>query len=267
FRSLSFEPTPLDQRDPATETLVVDLDDSQQRAVDHIVAGESLVVSAPPGTGQTQTAVGAAVGLAQEGKRVLVVAENTSTLSKFSARLAEIQLDPLLLSVQADTASKDVTEQLVRSLLSAERAKEPAVRRIHETLRDVRGQLLEHGRSLHEVRERWQCSPIQAMNELVTLMNVEPAPATTVRLKRSVLDATVDREQVAEQLRYAAELGAFEQTATQSPWYGARLRNVHEAEAALELAQQVHDQLSDVAPRFEAATTHAQLTMGTTITE
>src|SRR5699024_6302800 len=69
-----------------TETLVVDLDDSQQRAVDHIVAGESLVVSAPPGTGQTQTAVGAAVGLAQEGKRVLVVAENTSTLSEFSNR-------------------------------------------------------------------------------------------------------------------------------------------------------------------------------------
>ena len=264
---LSFEPTPLDQRDPATETLVIDLDASQQRAVDHIVGGDSLVVSAPPGTGQTQTAVGAAVGLAQEGKRVLVVAENTSTLSEFSNRLAEIQLDPLLLSVQADTDSKDVTDQLVRSLLSAERAKEPAVRRIHETLRDVRRQLLEHGRSLHEVRERWQCSPIQAMNELATLMNADPAPATAVRLKRSVLDATVDREQVAEQLRYAAELGAFEQTATQSPWYGARLRNVHEAEAALELAQQVHDQLSDVAPRFEAATTHAQLTMGTTITE
>src|SRR5699024_1202350 len=119
----------------------------------------------------------------------------------------------------------------------------------------------------HEVRERWQCSPIQAMNELVTLMNADPAPATAVRLKRSVLDATVDREQVAEQLRYAAELGAFEQSATQSPWYGARLRNVHEAEAAFELAQQVNDQLSEVAPRFEAATTHAQLTMGTTITE
>src|SRR5699024_10205192 len=37
---LSLEPTPLDQRDPATETLVLDLDASQQRAVDHIVAGE-----------------------------------------------------------------------------------------------------------------------------------------------------------------------------------------------------------------------------------
>src|SRR5699024_9990516 len=157
--------------------------------------------------------------------------------------------------------------QLVRSVLAAEHAKEPTVRRIHDTLRDVRRQLLQHRRSLHEVRGRWQCSPIQAMNELVTLMNADPAPATAVRLKRSVQDATVDREQVAEQLRYAAELGAFEQSATQSPWYGARLRNVHEAEAAFELAQQVNDQLSAVAPRFEAATTHAQLTMGTTITE
>lgn len=264
---LQFEPTPLDQRDPADEVVVVDLDESQQRAVDHIVAGESLVVSAPPGTGQTQTAVAAAAGLAQAGKRVLVVAENTATLSEFSSRLAGAQLDPLVFGVQADTGPNEVTEQLVRSLLSAERAKEPAIRRIHETLRDARRQLLEHGQSLHEVRERWQCSPVQAMNELVTLMNAEPAPATSVRLKRSVLDATVDREQVAEQLRYAAELGAFEPSSTESPWYGARLRNVHEAEAALELAQQVNDHLSEVAPRFEAATTHAQLTMGANVTE
>src|SRR5699024_12275310 len=129
-------------------------------------------------------------------------------------RLPETQLDPLRATAQPDTLPKEVTDQFARSLPSAERAKEPAVRRIHETLRDVRRQLLEHRRSLHEVRERWQCSPIQAMNELVTLMNADPAPATAVRLKRSVLDATVDREQVAEQLRYAAELGAFEQSAT-----------------------------------------------------
>src|SRR5699024_3895630 len=103
------------------------------RAVDHIVAGDSLVVSAPPGTGQTQTAVAAATGLAKAGKRVLVIAENTSTLTEFSNRLSGLQLDPLVFRVQADTGSQDVTEQLVRSLLSAERAKEPAVRRIHET--------------------------------------------------------------------------------------------------------------------------------------
>lgn len=264
---LTHEPEPLDERDPHDEVLVVDLDRSQQTAVDHIVAGESLVVSAPPGTGQTQTAVAAAVGLAAKGKRVLVIAENTSTLTEFSNRLAGIQLDPLVLSVQADTGPKEVTQQLIRSLLSAERAKEPAVRRIHETLRDVRQQLVDHTHSLHEVRERWQCSPIQAMNELVTLMNADPAPATSVRLKRSVLDATVDRQEVAEQLRYAAELGAFDKSSTESPWYGARLRNVHEAEAALELAEQVHRDLSDVAPRLEAATAHAQLTIGNNVTE
>lgn len=141
------------------------------------------------------------------------------------------------------------------------------MRRIHQTLRDVRSQLVDHTNSLHEVRERWQCSPIQAMNELVTLMNADPAPATSVRLKRSVLDGTVDRKEVAEQLRYAAELGAFDKSSTESPWYGARLRNVHEAEAALDLAQQVHDDLGDVAPRLESATSHAQLTMGSSVAE
>ena len=45
------------------------------------------------------------------------------------------------------------------------------------------------------------------------------------------------------------------------------MRNVHEAEAALELAQQVHDDLGDVAPRLESATSHAQLTMGSSIEE
>ena len=263
---LTHQPVPLDERDPADETLVVDLDRSQQTAVDHIVAGESLVVSAPPGTGQTQTAVAAAVGLAAKGKRVLVMAENTSTLTEFANRLASIQLDPLVLSVQADTGPIEVTEQLIRSLLSAERAKEPAVRRIHDTLREVRQQLVDHTDSLHEVRERWQCSPIQAMNELVNLMNADPAPATSVRLKRSVLDATVDRQEVAEQLRYAAQLGAFDASATESPWYGARLRNVHEAEAALELAEQVHHDLSEVAPRLESATAHAQLSVGNNVT-
>src|SRR5690625_1507237 len=265
--ALTHEPVPLDERDPADELLVVDQDRPQRSAVDHILAGESLVVSPPPGTGQTQTAVAAAVGLADQGKRVLVIAENTSTLTEFHNRLAEIQLSPLVLSVQADTGPKEVTEQLIRSLLSAERAKEPAVRRIQETLRDVRRRLMAHTHSLHEVRERWQCSPIQAMNELVRLMNHDPAPATSVRLKRSVLDATVDRQEVAEQLRYAAELGAFDQSATESPWYGARLRNVHEAEAALELAEQVHRDLTEVAPRLESATAHAQLTIGNNVTE
>src|SRR5690625_7563878 len=96
--------------------LCVELDRSHQSAVDHVLAGESIVVSAPPGTGQTQTAVASAVGLAAEGKRVLVIAENTSTLTEFSNRLAGLQLDPLLLGVQADTGANEVTQQLVGAL-------------------------------------------------------------------------------------------------------------------------------------------------------
>ena len=165
----------MDERDPADEVLVVDLDQSQQQAVDHILAGESLVVSAPPGTGQTQTAVAAAVGLAAQGKRTLVIAEKTSTLTEFSNRLAGLQLDPLVLGVQADTGSKEVTEQLIRSLLSAERAKEPAVRQFTKLCVTCAAAGRTYN-SLHEVRERWQCSPVQAMVNW-SLMNAGPAPA------------------------------------------------------------------------------------------
>src|SRR5699024_5449416 len=82
-----------------------------------------------------------------------------------------------------------------------------------------------------------------------------------------VLGASVGRKEIAEQLRYAAALGAFDQSATVSPWYGGWLRIVHEAEAALVLSEQRHRDLTDVAPRLESAMTHAQLTIGNNATE
>ena len=71
------EPQTLDERYPRTEKLVLDADPDQQTALDAIEAGTSLVISAPPGGGQTQTAVNAVAALAWTGKRTLVVAERT----------------------------------------------------------------------------------------------------------------------------------------------------------------------------------------------
>ncbi|NKX51799.1 hypothetical protein HER39_14740, partial [Arthrobacter deserti] len=49
-----------DERAPQDELLVLDADAAQQDVLDLVQAGHSLVVSAPPGTGQTQTALNAA---------------------------------------------------------------------------------------------------------------------------------------------------------------------------------------------------------------
>ena len=50
---------PLDARAPQDEFLVLDADTEQQYVIDMVRAGDSLVVSTPPGTGQTQTAINA----------------------------------------------------------------------------------------------------------------------------------------------------------------------------------------------------------------
>jgi hypothetical protein len=58
----------VDERDPAGELLLLDADADQQYVIDAVRAGDSLVVSSPPGTGQTQTAINTIGALVDEGK-------------------------------------------------------------------------------------------------------------------------------------------------------------------------------------------------------
>ncbi|WP_258935167.1 hypothetical protein [Nesterenkonia pannonica] len=78
---------------------------------------------------------------------------------------------------------------------------------MHRKLTSARHQLRDHVASLHKVRDRWSCSPYQAMQALAALTSLNPAPATSVRLRRSVLDNTVERSPAAVKLKRAAELG------------------------------------------------------------
>lgn len=258
---------PLDERDPQHETLILDADASQQQALDHIAAGEDLVVVTPPGTGQTQTAANAVAQLAGAGKRVLVVAERTATLDDFRRSLGTVDLDSLALDLPAGATPGSVRRQLIHALLRVERAQEPATARLNATLVERRHQLRDHLRSLHNTRDRWGCSPFQAMQSLATLTALDPAPSTTVRLKRSVLDATVNREETAAKLIRAGELGAFSRASTESPWYGARLRNVQETEEAYGLAEDLAAALPVLREQLETATEQAQLRLGSTVAE
>ena len=157
---------PLDERHPRDETLVLDADASQQLGLDHIQAGQSLVVNTPPGTGQSQTAANAAAQLAAAGKRVLLVAERTATLQDVKAGLGSVGLDSTVLDQPAGAGPDTTRRQLIEALLRAERATEPAVSRVQSTVVERRHRLTDHVRSLHSVRERWGCSPFQAMQSL-----------------------------------------------------------------------------------------------------
>lgn len=258
---------PLDERVPEQERLVTDADADQQAALDAILSGVSTVVSTPPGSGQTQTAVNAAAGLAWAGKRVLVIAERTETLTEFSARLSAAKIGTLAVNVPASSAPEDIRTQVVRAIKRAERAEPPRLAGVHKKLTETRHQLRDHVSSLHKVRERWRCSPYQAMQALAALTSLTPAPGTSVRLKRSVLDNTVDRSPVAVKLKRIAELGEFSAETRSSPWFGAALSNRQETNDAHTLVKRLREELPGCREKIREACEQAEVVAGETFAQ
>lgn len=259
--------TALDDRLPEDEILVCDADPQQQYVLDLIRTGESVLVSTPPGTGQTQTAINAIAELVHDGKSVLVVGERRSTLNELAQKLGEMDLDSLLLQLSAQTGPQQIKSQLIRSITRNEKATEPRLGSLFSTLVDHRHQLVDHVASLHNVRDRWGCSPYQAMQSLAELTSIHPAPATTVRLKRSVLDNVRDRGDLSGRLRRAAELGAFSQVAVSSAWHGARMVTRKETEVAYGLAQDLFEQVPIFAAKMDEVADFGQIRHGNTFAQ
>ncbi|POH57609.1 DUF4011 domain-containing protein [Arthrobacter glacialis] len=259
--------TSLDDRRPEDEILVRDADRQQQYVLDMIRAGDSVLVSTPPGTGQTQTAINAIAQLVHDGKSVLVVGERRGTLNELAQILTEHDLDSLMLQLSAQSGPQQIKSQLIRAITRNEKAVEPKLANLHETLVDHRHQLVDHVASLHNVRERWGCSPYQAMQSLAELTSIHPAPATTVRLKRSVLDSIRDRKELTGRLRRAAALGAFSQVAVSSAWHGARMVTRKETEVAYSLAEQLHEQVPLFAAKMREVAEFGQITQGVTFAD
>ena len=180
---------------------------------------------------------------------MLVVGERRGTLNELAQRFAGLGLDSMLLQLSAQTGPQQLKAQLVRAIVRNENATEPQLENLHRTLTEHRHQLMDHVASLHNVRPRWGCSPYQAMQSLAELTSIHPAPATTVRLKRSVLDSIQDRNELADRLRRAAELGGFSKAATTSSWHGARLVTRKETEEAHALASGLLERLPSFATR------------------
>jgi hypothetical protein len=256
-----------DQRSPADELLLLDADTDQQYVVDAVRAGDSLVVSSPPGTGQTQTAINTIGALVDEGKSVLIVGDRRASLGELSAQLETLGLESLLVQLAGNSTPLMLKGQLVRAIVRNEKSLEPQLKNLHSTLTEHRHALMDHVASLHNVRQRWGCSPYEAMQSLAALTAIHPAPATTVRLKRSVLDSIRDREELAGRLKRAAELGSFSRASTMSPWHGARLLTRKETQEAQQVARSVAEKLPQLRERMNGVAEHAEIRLGETFAE
>ena len=181
--------------------------------------------------------------------------------------LDTLGLDSTLFQLAGNATPLQLKGQLVRAIVRNEKSLEPQLSNLHTTLIEHRHALRDHVASLHNVRQRWGCSPYQAMQSLAELTSIQPAPATTVRLKRSVLDNIRDREELAGRLRRAAELGSFSRASTTSPWHGARLLTRKETQEAQQVARSVAGKLPELRELMNGVAEHAEIRLGSTFAE
>ena len=88
-----------DQVPLADEFLVLDADSSQNYAINAVLAGQSLIIKGPPGTGKSQTIANLIASLIARGKKVLFVAEKRAAIDAVTKRLRQQDLGELVLDL------------------------------------------------------------------------------------------------------------------------------------------------------------------------
>lgn len=114
--------------DPQATSPTVDLDDlvtrlpiaadaSQARVVAEALAGRTIVVEGPPGTGKSQTITNLIARAVADGQRVMFVAEKKAALDVVSHRLVSVGLGGLVLNLHdRRKRSADVRQSLLQAL-------------------------------------------------------------------------------------------------------------------------------------------------------
>jgi hypothetical protein len=116
--------------------LVLDADSSQLAVVLDALAGKSLAVKGPPGTGKSQTIANLIAAALVQGKSVLFVAEKMAALEVVKSRLDGAGLGHFVLELHSTKAKKkDVLESLARRLEAQGRLTPPA--RIEQELSEL----------------------------------------------------------------------------------------------------------------------------------
>ncbi|GAA0035343.1 hypothetical protein JCM18882A_28840 [Brevibacterium metallidurans] len=250
--------TPLPDRKPQEEFLVIDVDGDQQAVVDAAVSGRSVVVDTPPGTGATQVAVAVATTLAHTGKSVLFLAQTADALDDFSARLGEVGLGDF--AVDTREGAEHIKRQLIDLIGSAERAERPDLGGLLGELNEQRATLTDHVTSLHRRRQPWDVSVYETMQHLAELTSGDDSPQTGVRFGEDILEASDDRRHALRgKLGELAGLGAFTLDVEDTVWFGADLKSVEEAEAARTVAERLGRTLPDLVTAVEPVLAKAKL--------
>ena len=221
---------------PADEFLVLDADASQNWAINAVLAGKSIVIEGPPGTGKSQTIANLIGSLIARRKRVLFVAEKRAAIDAVVKRLTAVGLGDLLLDLHGGIRSKrELASQLGRSLVSAGEIAEKDHSEPQAALTARRRTLNEHSTTMHAERSP---SGYTAYELQGLIMSAPPGAKVSTRLSSQVLAnlATDERRKVKEDLVEWAQLGGPQLTSDRTLWAKSTVRTPDEAQDAFRVA-------------------------------
>jgi len=219
---------------PEQDYSVLDADSSQRNAIETVLAGRSLVIHGPPGTGKSQTIANLIAALVARGRKVLFVAEKRAAIDAVLSRLKLANLGEVVLDIHEGAKDRQrIARDLSDGLDEAQQVPEPDVGDLHRRLTDRHLRLSRHASALHQPHQPWGLTPYQVQS---ALLGVPEAARLQIRLDNAEQIGREQADRIRDELREFAHLGGFTLRPGSTPWFGASLRGPDEARRACELA-------------------------------
>jgi very-short-patch-repair endonuclease len=219
---------------PQHDYSVLDADSSQRNAIDTVLAGRSLVIHGPPGTGKSQTIANLIAALVARGRKVLFVAEKRAAIDAVLSRLKLANLGELVLDIHEGAKDRQrIARDLGEGMEEAQQVSDPDVGDLHRRLTDRQLRLSRHVSALHQSHQPWGLTPYQVQS---ALLGVPEAARLQIRLGSPENIGREQADRLRDELREFAYLGGFTLRPGSTPWFGASLRGPDEARRACELA-------------------------------
>lgn len=260
--------TPLNRPDtdpPENEFLVVDADASQNRAINRVLAGESLVIWGPPGTGKSQTIANLIAALIAQGKRALFVSEKRAAIEVVIARLRRVGLSNLVMDVHGGVRSKrEFAKSMADSMRDISTIPARDDSQLHRGLSERRAELIAHANAMHACREPWQVSLFEVQEKLIGA----PASVATDAVMPAAQARQFNREDVDRLMWNVREWGDLEGPGLglrYPEWARAGIDSPESAQQAFELVRDSAATLSDVRRRLSDDLAEVGLTLPETV--
>lgn len=226
----------LDRRPVPEDYLVEPADASQEEVIAAALAGRSLILEGPPGTGKSRTIANLIATLVADGRKVLFVAEKRAAILAVVDGLRRVGLGDLAFDLHGrDRDRSALAAELRETFDRLGGARQVNAESVHRRLTDTRARLVRYASALFEERQPWGISFHEARLRLLDV----PSAARIGHVWRGraleQLSAAL-ADEIEQLLRDYVDQGGLSPSAVSGPWASAQLTRREDAAAARDLA-------------------------------